>query len=260
VFDWILIETEWSAAAFRAAIAVREAAWSDRWPVTVLSNHDRSRHVSRYLETLGRHDAETADAVAKASATLALTTRGSPFLYYGEEIGALDINVPRDQAQDRAAAQMDDWWNRDGCRAPMSWSDGPQAGFTDGTPWLPIASDVASRNVVRQRASEDSVLAHYRRLLTLRRGSAPLHSGSLELVDVADPGALAYLRRAGDDTMLVVVRFDQRSGEVELPPSPTPWRIVLSSHDRETPTVGSRVRLRPLEAVVLQPVADTMGG
>ena len=56
VFDWLLIETPWTAAAFRESIAAREAAWSGRWPATVLSNHDRSRHVSRYLETLGRDD------------------------------------------------------------------------------------------------------------------------------------------------------------------------------------------------------------
>ncbi len=231
-----------------------------RWPATVLSNHDRSRHVSRYLETLGRDDRATADAVAKAAATIELTLRGTPFLYYGEEIGALDITVPRDQAQDRAAVQMAGWWNRDGCRAPMAWSDGPTAGFTDGTPWLPIAADATSRNVELQRASESSVLAHYRRLLALRRGSTALRTGELELVDVGDPDVLAYHRRAADDAALVVVRFGLDGGEIELPEATGPWKVVLSSHDLGMTTVGARVTLRPLEAMILQPAWDTVRG
>ncbi len=258
VFDWVLVETAWTAASFRAAIAAREAAWSGRWPTVVLSNHDRSRHVSRYLDTLGRDDAATADAVAKAAATIELTLRGTPFLYYGEEIGVRDISVPRNRARDRAALQMAGWWNRDGCRAPMAWTGDRTAGFTSGEPWLPIAPDAASRNVERQRASEDSVLAHYRRLLALRRRSQALRTGDLALVDVGDPDVLAYLRWAGDEAVLVVVRFGLGAGEIELPPAGVPWRVVLSSHDRATPTVGSLVQLRALEAVVLQGDPDTM--
>jgi alpha-glucosidase len=253
VFDWVLTETTWSAESFRTTIAAREAAWSDRWPTTVLSNHDRSRHVSRYLKTLGRDDAATADAVAKAAATIELTLRGTPFLYYGEEIGARDIEVPRDQARDRAALRMEDWWNRDGCRAPMAWSGDGKAGFTTGEPWLPVPGDVSSRNVEQQQASERSVLTHYRRLIALRRGSAALRTGDLALVDVGDPDVLAYLRRAGEETALIAVRFGLRGGEIELPPAAGPWQVVLTSHDRAVPVVGSRLALRPLEAIVLQP-------
>ncbi len=252
VFDWVLLETEWTAVAFRESIAAREAAWGGRWPAIALSNHDHSRHVSRYLATLGRRDRATADAVAKAAATIELTLRGTPFLYYGEEIGAQDIEVPRSRAQDRAALQMAGWWNRDGCRAPMAWSGDETAGFTTGTPWLPIPADAATRNVEGQRVSEGSVLAHYRRLLALRRGSAALRGGELSLVDVGDPDVLAYLRRAGDEEALVVVRFGVRSGEIELPAAGGPWRVLLSSHDLATPTVGSRLTLRPIEAMILR--------
>lgn len=250
IFDWILIETEWSAPAFRSAIAEREAAWGDRWPATVLANHDRSRPVSRFLETLGRHDAATADAVAKATATIELTLRGTPFLYYGEEIGALDITVPRAEARDRAALTMDGWWNRDGCRAPMAWSGGANAGFCSGEPWLPVPTDAAERNVERQRSTDDSVLAHYRRLLALRRGSAALTTGDLTLVDVGDPDVLAFVRRAGDAAALVVVRFGLEGGPVELPEGA--WTAVLSTHGQALPATGSRIEVGPLEAMVFQ--------
>jgi alpha-glucosidase len=252
VFDWVLILTEWTAPSFRSAIAAREAAWGERWPSTVLSNHDQSRHVSRFLRTLGRDDEQTADAVAKAAATIELTLRGTPFLYYGEEIGARDITVPRELARDRAALRMADWWNRDGCRAPMTWAGDEKAGFTSGTPWLPIPPDAASRNVERQQTAEGSVLAHYRRLLGLRRASAALRVGDLTLADVGDPDVLAYLRRAGDDTALVVVRFGLRGGEVDLPAGGGPWKVALSSHEQASPTVGSRVTIRPLEAIILR--------
>ena len=257
IFDWVLLDATWTAASFRTAIATREAAWGDRWPTVALSNHDHPRHVSRYLDSLGEHDEGTADAVAKAAATIELTLRGTPFLYYGEEIGALDITVPRELARDRAALRMPEWWNRDGCRAPMAWSAAVNAGFTSGEPWLPLPPGARTRNVEREAASEGSVLAHYRRLLGLRRGSPALRSGDLALVDVGDPDVLAYLRRAGDETALVVVRFDHRTGEIELPPAAAPWRVALSSHDRASPSVGSRLTLRPFEAVVL---AHTMHG
>ncbi len=267
VFDWILLETAWSAASFKAAIAVREAAWSGGWPTIALSNHDHSRHVSRYLAELGRDDGPTADAVAdalaNAAATIELTLRGTPFLYYGEEIGARDISVPRDQAQDQAARQMAGWWNRDGCRAPMAWSGDQNGGFTTGRPWLPLPPDVASRNVLDGLAGAGSVVAHYRRLIALRRSSVALRQGDLSLVDVGDPDVLAWVRRAGDEVVLVAVRFDLEAGEIELPASGGPWRIVLSSHDPAVaagpssagPSAAAglwRVNLRGLEAVVLR--------
>jgi alpha-glucosidase len=225
--------------------------------VIVLSNHDRSRHVSRYLATLGRQDRETADAVAKAAATIELTLRGTPFLYYGEEIGTTDITVPRELARDRAALTMDAWWNRDACRAPMAWSGDAVSAFTAGEPWLPMPADASLINVERQRALADSVLAHYRRLLAYRRASAALRAGDLTLVDVGDPDVLAYVRRAGDEAALVVVRFGLAGGDVELPAGP--WVADLSSHGEALAASGSRLTLRPLEAVVLRGPSVTTG-
>jgi alpha-glucosidase len=151
---------------------------------------------------------------------------------------------------------MAGWWNRDGCRAPMAWSGRGGRGFTTGEAWLPLPPDSGSRNVEDQRASESSVLAHYRRLLALRRRSAALRTGELDLVDVGDPDVLAWLRRAGDEVALVAVRFNLRGGEIELPLGP--WRVVLSSHDPAPSTTGSRLVLRPLEAIVLGPDPRTI--
>ena len=130
--------------------------------------------------------------------------------------------------------------------------------------WQAVAARSAGRGVAERRGSSghrtSSVLAHYRRLLALRRGSAALRTGELALVDVGDPDVLAYLRRAGDEVALVVVRFGLRGGEIELPAAADPWRVVLSSHDLATPTVGSRVAVRPLEAIILRPDSHTIHG
>jgi alpha-glucosidase len=148
---------------------------------------------------------------------------------------------------------MSGWWNRDGCRAPMAWSGGPTAAFTDGSPWLPMPLDAATRNVQHHGKSENSVLAHYRRLLALRRASTALRTGDLDLIDVGDPDVLAYLRRAGDSIALIAVRFGLRDGEIELPAAERPWRVLLSSHGTTSSTVGSRVAVGPLEAIILEP-------
>ena len=131
----------------------------------------------------------------------------------------MDIAVPRGGAQDRAAAQMAGWWNRDGCRAPMAWS-----GDANGRLHERHAVAARSRRTRRRGTSSASGRRRARCWPTTggssRFGEGPraLRSGDLALVDVGDPDVLAYLRRAGDETALVVVRFGLRGGEIELPP------------------------------------------
>ncbi|MEO7665335.1 MAG: alpha-amylase family glycosyl hydrolase, partial [Candidatus Limnocylindrales bacterium] len=185
VFDFVLLEQAWTASAFGAAIdRVERAFGPDRWPALVLSNHDRPRQASRLARHVGdRHR----DAVARAAAAVLLTLRGTPFLYYGEELGLGDITVARADAIDppaRRASWFFPWWNRDGCRSPMPWSAGPGAGFTTpgGTPWLPLVPDAAVRNVDVEAGDPGSVLSTYRRLLALRRELPALSSGSLQRI------------------------------------------------------------------------------
>ena len=148
MFDWELITTDWSAAGLRAAIAHREAAFGpDRWPTVVLSNHDQPRHASRFARST---EAGDQDAIAKAAAVLSLTVRGTPFLYYGEELGLGDVDVPPDERIDLAATRTEPgttWWERSPCRTPMPWTGEAGGGFTTGVPWLRLGEDTATRNV-----------------------------------------------------------------------------------------------------------------
>jgi alpha-glucosidase len=251
VFDFELIERPWEAAAFRKAIERRLAAFGDRWPTVVLSNHDQSRHVSRFLRSIGRRDALTQDRLAKASAALLLTLRGTAFLYYGEELGMSDVDVPRERIRDlpalRASWQFP-WWNRDRCRSPMPWAPGRGAGFTTGEPWLPLIPDTERRNVRAEAADANSVLAMYRRLLALRRSLAPLQRGSIALHAGSDEDVLAYVREHEGERVFVAINFRLEPRRLQLPEGD--WQLAVSTAGDDAPGLDWDRRLAPLEAVI----------
>ncbi len=253
VFDFELLRAPWSAAAIGRWLERRERTFGpSRWPTVVLSNHDQPRHVSRWSAGSDR------DAVARAAAVLLLTLRGTPFLYYGEELGVPGIVVPDDRAMDppaRLAGPDFPWWNRDQARAPMPWTAQPGAGFTSGSSWLPLPEDFATRNVAAQRADPGSVLSFYRALLALRRATPALHEGALARVCSSTPGVLAFRRWTGEDRALVVLNLGRRDVTATLAPDAAsgPWEPALGTHGSPPPAIatGGQIRLRALEAVVL---------
>ena len=257
VFDWALLQAPWSAEAYGDAIWLREKMFGhDRWLANVLSNHDQSRHASRLAASA---DIADTDAVARAAAVVLLSIRGTPYLYYGEEIGLRDVDIPVDEIIDpparRALVDPDfEWWNRDQCRSPMPWTNEPGHGFTTGRPWLRFGDDADDRNVAAQETDEGSILATYRRLIALRRSSAALRTGTLRLVSVGTPDVLAWHREAPGEHMLVVVNFAETSRSVTLPSTgEETFRPVGGSHvDPSAPGEGNALTLRPLEAVILE--------
>jgi alpha-glucosidase len=255
VFDWALLAAPWSAEAYGDAIWLREKMFGDaRWLANVLSNHDQSRHATRLAESA--HIADS-DAVARAAAVVLLTIRGTPFLYYGEELGLRDVAIPVDEIIDpparRALIDPDfEWWNRDQCRSPMPWAAGDGHGFTTARPWLRFGEDAATRNVERQSGDPGSVLSTYRRLITLRRSNDALRSGTLRLAQTGTRDVLAWHREAPTERMLVVVNFADAPRDTRVAADAT-YRAVGGSHlDPAEPDTDGALRLRPLEAVVLR--------
>jgi alpha-glucosidase len=267
IFDWALLGVPWSAAAFRAVVERRAAVFGpDRWPANVLSNHDQPRHVSRY-DPVSPPDPGLGDARAKVLAVMLVTLRGTPFLYYGEELAVRSLRIPNAQAVDppaRRASFLFPWWNRDQARGPMPWRPGSGGGFTTGRPWLPLPPDADERNVERQSADPESVLAVYRRVIALRRELAPLHEGTEELLDAGDPDVFAYRRVAGGRSALVLLNFAARPATVQVPDAAATnaaafatsglrgtWRTALSTHRRKSgETLTGPVILAPLEALI----------
>ena len=181
---------------------------------------------------------------------LLLTLRGTPTIYYGDELGLEQVPIPPDRV-------LDPWvknepglgLGRDPCRTPMPWDASPNAGFTTGRPWLPLNPDWQARNVAAETADPGSMLELYRRLLALRRGSPALSLGDYIEISAGD-GALVYERRAGDERMVVALNLTSDAREVSLPTGGF-FRPVLSTGSTTPGVADGVLRLGPDQGVVL---------
>jgi alpha-glucosidase len=208
-FDFTPLYEPWDAGAWRARITEVEAEFGRRgaWPTWTLSNHDNSRHRTRY----------GSEARARAAAVLLLTLRGVPFLYNGEELGLEDAVVPADRVVDPGG--------RDGCRAPLPWDGSPGHGWPGADPWLPWPPGPDARNAADLRSDGSSILNLYRRLTAARRASPALRTGSIALLPSPE-GVLAYERRASGDVRAVLVNFTGRPAGVALDGG---WTVEVAS-------------------------------
>lgn len=219
-FNFQLIDAPWNAPALMRMIADYEAALPPGgWPNWVLGNHDRPRVAHR----LG-------PAQARVAAMLLLTLRGTPTLYYGDEIGMADVPIAPDRVLDpRELREPGKGLGRDPVRTPMAWDAGPNGGFTTGTPWLPMHADRATRNVASERDDPRSMWNLYRALLALRRQRRALSLG--DWMPVATGNAiLAYERRWGEERMLVLLNLSDRAQCMALPAWARGLPVLLSTH------------------------------
>jgi alpha-glucosidase len=243
-FNFQLIQAEWHARQIARMIAEYEAALPEGgWPNWVLGNHDQHRIATR----VGR-------AQARVAAMLLLTLRGTPTLYYGDEIGMRDVEIPPERVQDPFERNVPGMGlGRDPERTPMQWSAEANAGFTTGEPWLPVADDHAEVNVEAQHGDPRSMLNLYRRLIELRRGEPALEVGRIDPVE-ADGDVLAYVRRGreGESAFLVALNLGPRPQALSLPGGAV-GAVALSTHlDRDDEPVGRTLRLRPDEGVIVR--------
>lgn len=228
-FDFSLLHNPWKPAYFLRSVLKSEAAISpDSWPNNVLNNHDNPRSATRY------RSAEN-DAQLKVAAAMLLTLRGTPFLYYGEEIGMRDIHVSRAEIQDPVGKH---YWpvniGRDGCRSPMQWRNMSNAGFSTGKPWLKVHHNYIERNVEAQQSNHDSLLNFYKALINIRKNHPALQRGMFIPV-IHDPQrVLAYLRKDANQTILVALNFSRRPSKLAVSHELTMggWELLLSNRER----------------------------
>ncbi|HEX8672504.1 MAG TPA: alpha-amylase family glycosyl hydrolase [Longimicrobium sp.] len=230
-YNFQLIKLPWDARTIDAAIRRYEALLpSGGWPNWVLGNHDRHRIASR-----------VGPAQARVAAMLLLTLRGTPTLYYGDEIGMRDVPIPPERVQDPWEKNLPgQGLGRDPERTPMQWDASPGAGFTTGTPWLPLG-DFARINVEVQRDDPASLLSLHRRLIALRRAEPALSLGDWTPVD-AEGDVLAYIRSEGGARFLVALNLDPSPARL-----PGDWsgEIAVSTHpDADGRAVSGGVELR----------------
>jgi alpha-glucosidase len=224
----------WNPAWIRQEILARDQIFDAAgvWPTTVMSNHDLPRAAGRY----GRGED---DSQARLAMALLLTLRGTPFMYYGEEIGMRDISLRRSEILDPPGRR---YWpiykGRDGCRSPMQWDGSQFAGFSTARPWLPVHPNHAWRNVAAQEADPGSLLHFTRKLIALRREHPALRRGDYLPLDGLG-GTMLYLRRTDKETILVALNFSGRSARLSLPEGS--WQLLLAS-----PGVSDPSELPPL--------------
>ena len=241
----------WNAARFKKSIQRWEHALGKKWPNYVLNNHDVTRSASRLAH--GENDDRL-----KVAAALLLTLRGTPFLYYGEEIGMR--NIPIRAKEDVLDPIGKTFWpfikGRDGCRSPMQWDATPNAGFSlpSAVPWLPLHQDYPVRNVAAQQESPHSLLNFYRKLIALRKVTPALIEGKLIVLPHTTRQMLVYLRLMKDQTVLVALNFSGRSQRLKLDGGlvQLAFRLLLSSHRSQIPEQGAPIILDPNEALILE--------
>jgi alpha-glucosidase len=251
-FNFFLAQVpERNATAFRRAVEDVDSACGGRWPTLVLNNHDIARACDRYGRESDR------ESVAKLLAMMLLTLRGTPFLYYGEEIG-MRTEDPAALADVRDPVGKVFWpryKGRDGARRPMQWDASRGAGFTRGAPWLSIAHGFESRNVQAQDADPASILNFYRTLLRRRRTSTALRRGRYRTIG-SHPDVFAYSRSDASGHYLIALNMADGPRDAGLDGAAVghaTWSVALSSHHGAgAPLDARRLQLAPFEALMMQ--------
>jgi alpha-glucosidase len=240
-FNFSLLSAPWHARSIARLIDEYEAALpAGGWPNWVLGNHDRPRIASR----IGRDQ-------ARVAAMLLLTLRGTPTIYYGDEIGMEQVAVPPDRIRDPAERNVPGvGLGRDGCRTPMQWDDTAHAGFSTHEPWLPLSDIFGEENVVAQQRDDHSIYRLYRRLIALRRERRALALGRYWPI-VAAGDLLLFIRELDRERILVALNFGGDPLAASLP-SVSGTLLLSTLGDRVDEPVQGDIDLRPHEGVIVE--------
>lgn len=238
-FNFHLMASNWDVPNLRATIeAVLWHVPVGGWTNWTMGNHDEIRVRSRLPEG---HD--------RLAALLLLTLRGSPFLYYGDELGMSEAEIAHDQRRDPWGRRVS-MLSRDGARTPMQWSNGPNAGFsTPGSePWLPVGSDRETANVESQVEDPGSMLNMFRRLLALRKELISLRLGSFLTHPASTDEVLVYRREADHETSTVALNFSDQEQSVSVRRGHVRFSTIDPDRDER---FSETVELSPCEGVIV---------
>jgi oligo-1,6-glucosidase len=260
----------WQLADFKRIISDWQTKLADfGWNSLFLSNHDHPRMVYRF-----GNDRTYRVESAKMLATLLHTLQGTPYLYQGEEIGMTNVRFPsledyrdietlnmyaeglKDGKDPQELMEVIYEKGRDNARTPMQWDNSPQAGFTNGTPWIPVNPNYRAINVEQAQQDQNSILHYYRKLIVLRRQHPILVYGDYHLLVPEHTQIYAYLRHWEEETLLVILNFFQESAAFTLPEKVIfkTGRLLIGNYSDTNPEIVARdlkqISLRPYEARV----------
>ncbi|MDX2286952.1 MAG: alpha-glucosidase [Bacteroidia bacterium] len=238
------------------------------WNSVFLGNHDFPRMLSRF----GDPEHFRSES-ARLLATFLLSMRGTPYIYYGDEIGMVnapfvsiseyrdiqtlnawrELEARGDAAELEAFLRMQAHVSRDHGRTPMQWDRSPQAGFSTASPWIGVHPGYPACNAADQQQDPDSVLAYYRRMIRLRKSMPLLAYGSFTLLEPEHPQLFAYVRAMEAEQVLVLLNWSGRAMEYEWPAEAgTAAELLISTYPDTRPAADRRQRLRPWEGMLLR--------
>jgi len=246
-FDFSLTFQRWSAKQYARIIS----KWSDSipkkgWPSWVLSNHDLHRSHNRKRYRLFKNKK------ARLEALLLLTLKGTPFIYYGQEIGMENGKIPRNKIRDPLGKKF---WpiytGRDKARTPMQWSSEPFAGFSTVEPWLPVNKDYKLKNVTQQQQQSDSLYNFYKSLIGLRRNLLALTQGKIEVIPQHKSGVLYYSRTIKSQHLLIMINFTAFKKRIKLQKD-RDHKLLISTDPSTDKKYNPLMFLNPFEGIIVQ--------
>jgi len=238
-----------SPSEFRKQIAAVDS--SGGWPVYVISNHDIVRSYNRY------GDGKNSDAIAKLMGAFYLTLRGTPIMYYGEELG-MENNDPKRKEDVKDPIGRTGWpqeVGRDGERTPMQWNTDAYAGFSKQDPWLPVPPSYKTHNVATESKDPNSVWSMYQKVLALRHTNAALLEGSYAALNQDDVNVMSYLRSYKGKGVLVALNMSgsPRKATFNLADkgfASAPLKALVATP--ESSAKGSEVMLEPFGVFIAE--------
>lgn len=235
------------------------------WIAIYLSNHDNARLVSRF----GNPGEAYRTVSTQMLNTFILSMRGTPYTYFGDELGMTNIDMPTIEEYvdiaaigeykkaEAAGADMEafmkvlNYNSRENARTPMQWDTTQQAGFTTGTPWKRVNPNYPEINVAKQEKDPNSVLNHFRKMTKVRKDHPVLVYGAYTLLQKEHPKVYAYTRVGEKEKMLVLLNFSEEVSSISLPELAQVQGTVINNYE-ETDLEGETIRLRPYQAVIYQ--------
>src|SRR5699024_936296 len=236
----------------------------DGWNALFWCNHDQPRIVSRFGDDEKYHKES-----AKMLATTLHMMQGTPYIYQGEEIGMTNPNFTsieqyRDVESLNAYKKLEQEGktekeiisilqqkSRDNGRTPMQWSAREHAGFTAGTPWIPLANNFTDINAENALQDPDSIFYHYQSLAELRKKYDIITYGDYQLLLEDEPQIFAYTRNWNEEMLIVISNFYGKDATVDLQLEKTATNLeILLSNYNDSPKDLKQLHLRPYESII----------
>ena len=264
--DMVTTLEKCTLAQFKESFTKWDKSFAEKgWIAIYLSNHDQSRFINRY----GSDKPAFKDYSAKLLNTFILSMRGTPYTYYGDELGMTNIGFTKiEQYKDIAAIngykkaatdgedldlylQKLNLLSRDNGRTPMQWDATKNAGFSNETPWLPVHENHSTVNVLHQENDQNSVLNHFRKMVALRKDNLLLVYGNYAIIQDDHPTIYAYSRTLEDQQMIILLNFSELESSISLPNFDHIKEVLINNYN-ELSIDENTITLKPYQAVVLK--------